>query len=83
MTYGKKIDYYQQLLSRHRGLIFRACRIYGNGDVDFMRDLFQEVSMALWESLENFQHRSEESTWVWNVARKTVLYHPLHCHCPT
>ena len=75
MTYGKKIDYYQQLLSRHRGLIFRACRIYGNGDVDFMRDLFQEVSMALWESLENFQHRSEESTWVWNVARKTVLYH--------
>jgi RNA polymerase sigma-70 factor (ECF subfamily) len=75
MTYGKKIDYYQQLLSRHRGLIFRACRIYGNGDVDFMRDLFQEVSMALWESLENFQHRSEESTWVWNVAQKTVLYH--------
>jgi RNA polymerase sigma-70 factor (ECF subfamily) len=75
MTYGKKIEYYQQLLSRHRGLIFRACRIYGNGDVDFMRDLFQEVSMALWESLENFQHRSEESTCVWNVARKTVLYH--------
>ncbi len=74
MTYGKKTDYYQELLSRYRGIIFRTCRIYGGGDADFMRDLFQEVSLALWESLDHFQHRSQESTWVWNVAQKTARY---------
>lgn len=74
MTYANKIEYFQQLISCYRTLIFRACRIYGGGDTDFMRDLFQEVSLALWESLDNFQHRSHESTWVWNVAQKTALY---------
>jgi len=74
MTHKEKIEYYQELISRYRGIIFRVCRIYGSGDAEFMRDLYQEVSVALWDSLEDYQHRSEESTWVWGVAQKTVLY---------
>lgn len=74
MTPAHKLTYYQQLITHYREMIFRVSRIYAAGDAEFMDDLFQEISIALWESLENYQGRSQESTWVWNVAQKKARY---------
>lgn len=74
MIYAKKLEYYQHLYTHYQGMMFRVCRIYGQGDEEFMRDLYQDISLALWESLDHFECRSQESTWVWNVAQKTARY---------
>jgi RNA polymerase sigma-70 factor, ECF subfamily len=41
-------------------------------DVDKRRDLLQEIHLALWRSLEQFEGRCSLRTWVYRVAHNTA-----------
>ena len=36
-------------------------------------DLYQEIVMALWQSIDRFEGRSKETTWIYRVALNTAL----------
>ncbi len=58
---------------RHRGIIFKICRVYGKGALD-ADDLYQEIVLNAWTSFPGFEGRSKVSTWLYRVALNTALY---------
>jgi len=41
------------LISKHKGIIYKLCRMYSHQEQDF-KDLFQEVLIQLWKSFPSF-----------------------------
>jgi RNA polymerase sigma-70 factor (ECF subfamily) len=48
------------------------CRLYTNSQVDF-EDYYQEVCLQIWRSRDNYQEKSEWSTWVYRLSLNVCL----------
>lgn len=57
-----------QMLDQCQGIVLRVCLYYGGSDRESIRDTYQDIVCALWESWPTFEHRSDVATWVWRVA---------------
>lgn len=44
-------------------------------DLDNLRDLLQDIHLALWRSFEHFEQRCSLRTWVYRVAHNTAASH--------
>lgn len=53
-------------------VIGRICKLH-EASVAEREDLYQDISLALWRSTENFQGQCSHSTWVYRVALNTAL----------
>lgn len=60
-----------QWLSQHKGIIFKIVRAFAYIPYD-QDDLFQEISLQLWQSIPEFRNESKESTWIYRVALFTA-----------
>jgi len=54
-------------LSRHKGILFKIVRANAFTPHD-QEDLFQEISLKLWQSIPDFRGESKASTWIYRVA---------------
>ena len=65
----KKI--FTEWIAEHKGIMFKVLRAYAfqSNDQD---DLFQEISLQLWQSIPEFRGESKASTWVYRVALYTA-----------
>ncbi len=54
-------------LKKHKGLLFKVVRVYAftHNDQD---DLFQEVTLQLWNSIPSFRGDAAVTTWIYRVA---------------
>jgi RNA polymerase sigma-70 factor (ECF subfamily) len=52
--------------------IKRICRYYNTNSED-QKDIYQEVLVNIWKSLDNFREDSAISTWIYRVAVNTSL----------
>jgi len=68
----KKEDQFNQILSENSDRIQRICRYY-NSNTEDQKDMYQEVLVNIWKSLDNFRGDSAISTWVYRVAVNTSL----------
>ena len=59
-------------IRQYRGVMFRVIRSYA-ADAREQEDLFQEISLSLWQSVKNHRGESSESTWVYRVALNTAI----------
>lgn len=64
-------ELYEEAAARWRGALARLARAY-EPDPDKRRDLLQEIHVALWLSLADFEGRCSLSTWVYRVAHNTA-----------
>ncbi len=60
------------LLEANKSKIFRICRAYAKGEAE-EKDLFQEVLINLWQSLEKFRGEANINTWVYRVALNVCM----------
>lgn len=60
------------LINKNKGLIYKVCNLYEH-DVENRKDLFQEIVIQLWKSFNNFQNKSNISTWIYRVALNTAI----------
>ena len=63
---------FKQWFETHKGLIFRVIRAY-TVSVEDQDDLFQEILLQLWSSIDNFQGNAKETTWIYRIALNTAL----------
>jgi RNA polymerase sigma-70 factor, ECF subfamily len=63
---------FDEWLGRHKGIIFKILRAYAFIPHD-QDDLFQEISLQLWQSIPDFRGESKASTWIYRVALYTAL----------
>lgn len=68
MTY----DFYRTFILPYAAIIIKICRAYTNTQEDF-EDYYQEVSLQIWKSKDNFKEQSEWSTWVYKISLNVCL----------
>ncbi len=62
---------FEALIARNRTRLWRLARSYARGDL--AADLYQEMLMQLWRTLDRFRGRADVDTWVYRVAINTAL----------
>jgi len=63
---------FHELLDTQKDRLYRLCRgyLYAKDEVD---DLFQDVLVNIWTSLESFRHEASIQTWTYRIAVNTAL----------
>ena len=67
-----KEETFNTIVSENSERIRNICRYY-NSNVEDQKDMYQEVLVNIWKSLDNFRGESAMSTWVYRVAVNTSL----------
>jgi len=65
---------FKTVLEANRDRIYRICCCYIRGE-DERQDVFQDVLLQIWKSLDMFANRSAISTWIYRVAVNVCLGH--------
>jgi len=60
------------LINQHKGILYKVSRMYFD-QLDDQQDLFQEIILQLWKSLNSFKGNSEFSSWMYRVALNTAI----------
>ncbi len=62
---------FERIIRDYHNIIFKICKAYSSSE--YFDDLYQEMLIAIWKSLKNFNHNSKISTWVYKVVLNTAL----------
>ncbi len=67
MTEDEQKQIFSGWLKKYKGLLFKVIRAYAFNQHD-REDLFQEITIQIWNSIPNFREESAASTWVYRVS---------------
>ena len=62
-----------EMFTNSQRTIFQICLHFTDRQPDSIRDLYQEISAALWESWPKFRGGSKTNTWVRRIALNTAV----------
>lgn len=65
-------DFYTSSILPFASIIIKICRAYTNTQEDF-EDYYQEVCLQIWKSRDNFQGKSEWSTWIYRLSLNVCM----------
>jgi len=68
----RKEDRFNLLVKDNQQKILRICRYYAPVSED-QKDIYQEILINIWKSLDSFRGDALESTWVYRVALNTAM----------
>lgn len=60
------------LINQHKGILYKVSTMYFD-KLEDQQDLFQEIILQLWQSLESFKGNSQFSSWMYRVALNTAI----------
>ena len=63
---------FNQWLKQYQALLFKVVRAYAFTPDD-QEDLFQEISLQLWNSIPKFRQEAAVSTWLYRIALNTAI----------
>ncbi len=69
---SKKEEIFRTIIRENKDKISGICRYYSSNEDDH-NDMYQEVLINIWKSLENFRGDAQLSTWVYRVSVNTAL----------
>ena len=72
MTLEQQKQVFESWLKQHKALLFKVVRAYAFTNQD-QEDLFQEITLQIWESINNYRSKSSESTWIYKVSLYTAM----------
>jgi RNA polymerase sigma-70 factor, ECF subfamily len=67
-----KEDKFKRIIEENRDKILRICRYYAPS-IEDQKDMFQEILINIWRSLDSFRGDSKISTWIYRIALNTSL----------
>ena len=59
-------------IEAHKAILFKVARVYGATHSD-RQDLFQEIALQVWHSVEAWRGDCAPTTWIYRVALNTAL----------
>ena len=71
MLDGERDRIFNDWLAAHKGILFKVVHAYAFDPAD-RQDLFQEIVLQVWRSVEAFRAESSVSTWMYRVALNTA-----------
>ena len=67
-----KEERFNTLIKENQTRILRICKYYAPVTED-QKDIYQEILVNIWKSLENFRGDAQESTWIYRIALNTAM----------
>ena len=67
MDDSEQREIFDQWLDEHKGILFKIVYAFAFTPAD-QEDLFQEISLQLWQSIPGYRRQAKESTWIYRVA---------------
>ncbi len=68
----RKEDRFNLLVKENQQRIQKICKYYAPVNED-QKDIYQEILVNIWKSLENFRGEAQESTWIYRIALNTAM----------
>ena len=72
MSVPEKEQKLKELLAAHKDMIYRLCYAYLHNKED-IEDLFQEITINIWNHLDQFRGASKISTWIYRIVVNSAL----------
>ena len=72
MTDGERNRIFGEWIEAHKAILFKVARAYGTTHSD-REDLFQEIALQVWHSVEAFRGDAAVPTWIYRVALNTAI----------
>jgi RNA polymerase sigma-70 factor (ECF subfamily) len=69
---GERDSVFESWLATHKGILFKVVHAHAFEPAD-REDLFQEVVLQVWRSVDAFRGQSSVPTWLYRVALNTAL----------
>lgn len=66
-------DYYEILVERYSGKIFKYIYHYFNFSKSLANDMVQDVFVKVWNNLDKFDEKKNFQTWIYNIARNNCI----------
>ena len=63
---------FESWIDAHKAILFKVARVYGATHAD-REDLFQEIALQVWCSVDAFRGESAVATWLYRVALNTAI----------
>jgi RNA polymerase sigma-70 factor, ECF subfamily len=63
---------FESWIDAHKAILFKVARVYGATPSDH-EDLFQEIALQVWHSVEAYRGDCAATTWIYRVALNTAL----------
>ena len=63
---------FTELLKAHKSTIYTVCYMFSDNKEE-VEDLFQEVSIRIWQGLDSFRGEASPASWIWRIAMNTCL----------
>jgi len=73
MSNAKK-EKYLEIVARYERAFWRVCLTY-EARKDLQQELFHEILLSVWQSVEGFREESNFNTYVYRVAHNTAIRH--------
>jgi RNA polymerase sigma-70 factor (ECF subfamily) len=72
MPEAKRNQVFEEWMEAHEAILFKVARAYGATHAD-RQDLFQQMALQVWNSVEAFRGEAKVTTWIYQVALNTAL----------
>ena len=72
MLKAKRDQVFGEWMEAHKAILFKVARAYGATHAD-REDLFQQIALQVWNSVEAFRGEAAVTTWIYQVALNTAL----------
>ena len=72
MLDGERERIFGQWIEGHKAILFKVARAYGTTHSD-REDLFQEIALQVWHSVDTFRGDATVTTWIYRVALNTAI----------
>ncbi len=72
MLEAKRNQMFGEWMEAHKAILFKVARAYGATHAD-REDLFQQIALQIWHSVEAFRGEAAVTTWIYQVALNTAL----------
>lgn len=63
---------FEKIIKENAAILHKLCRVYTNDNTEY-EELFQEMMIRIWQSLDNFRGESQLSTWLYRVCINMAL----------
>jgi RNA polymerase sigma-70 factor (ECF subfamily) len=63
---------FERWIDAHKAILFKVARVYGATQSD-REDLFQEIALQVWHSVDAYRDGCAVTTWIYRVALNTAL----------
>jgi RNA polymerase sigma-70 factor, ECF subfamily len=67
-----KEEHFKELIAENEERLVRICRYY-HSNAEGQKDLYQEILVNIWKSLDKFRGESSINTWIYRIAVNTAI----------